>query len=88
MSAAALQFTYLVDVACTSMAYLLSDIRARGPGCLELVQLLLEHGADPNVFTGASSGYLTPLLITSVWTGGEDTIGKSIYGCKVAQYGV
>lgn len=42
-----------------------------GPGCPELVQLLLEKGADPNAWAGLGPQKFTPLHIIGCWTGGE-----------------
>lgn len=72
-----LQFFELLD--CTIMADLESFVASGGRAELKLVQLLLEHGADPDAAAGERSGDptvsglqgLRPLHILSWWIGGE-----------------
>jgi hypothetical protein len=65
------QFNALVE-SLDTMADLVAYIAKHGPGCPDLVQLLLEGGADPNACT---DDRFTPLHILSCWTGGEWSAG-------------
>jgi hypothetical protein len=63
--------------ACTPAADLANYINEKGPGCLALVQLLLEHGADPNAQASEGLAGLTPLHIASLYRRGEARIWQS-----------
>jgi hypothetical protein len=56
---------------CKSPDALASYISTYGPGCLPLVRLLLEKGADPNAVLGPKAVPFTALHIVSCWAGGK-----------------
>lgn len=63
-----LQFEELCD-ASGCLWDLTAYIHNHGPGCLELVRLLLKQGADPNAVAGQRPKQYTLLHILSCWTG-------------------
>jgi hypothetical protein len=67
------QLEELCDASRTGLA---AYVNKHGPGCLELVTLLLEKGADPNALAGPLLGQYTPLHVVSYWRGGEAGQGR------------
>jgi hypothetical protein len=78
---AALQFQQLQLSICKSTALLAAYLTEAGPGCLDLVEDLMERGADANARASDGLAGLTPLHIVSCWLGREFN-GCTCAGCR------
>lgn len=58
--------------ASSSLTQLMEYISRHGPGCLPLVRLLLEAGADPNALAGVNESKVTPLHMLCCFAGGGE----------------